>query len=72
MKRLILYRDVMKNVLAFLAVILFFTVLVYGIWRLERWWHYKFSYSSQVSEQVQPMVDRIVVLEKRVDALEKK
>lgn len=62
----------MKNVLAFLAVILFFTVVVYGSWKLERWWHYKFSYSYQVTEQVQPLVDRIVLLEKRVDVLEKK
>jgi biopolymer transport protein ExbB/TolQ len=46
--------------------------LVVGGWKLERWINYKISYSSQVTEQVQPLVDRVSALEKRVEQLEKK
>lgn len=66
----------MKNELSVFVIpiagIIVSILLVIGGWKLERWINYKMSYSSQVSEQVQPLVDRIVVLEKRVDALENK
>lgn len=74
MKQPILYSRVMKNKLVYEPIVLFVVVLcvAFGGWKFERWLNYKISYSSQVTEQVQPIVDRIVVLEKRVNALEKK
>lgn len=77
MKQPILYHHVTKRDFLYLlprtlGIIIILVCLAYGSWKFERWSYYKFSYSSQVSEQVQPLVDRIVVLEKRMDALEKK
>lgn len=54
------------------VVIMVVICFVLAAWKLERWINYKTSYSYQVSEQVQPLVDRVMDLEKRVDALEKK
>lgn len=73
MKRLILYHGVMKNDIAGPIIIVITAILlVIGGWKLERWINYKMSYSSQVTSQVQPLVDRVTVLEKRVEQLEKK
>lgn len=55
-----------------LGIIIILVCLAYGSWKFERWWHYKFSYSSQVTEQIQPLVDRVIALEKRVEQLEGK
>lgn len=55
------------------AVILFVIVMIfvgYGCWKLERWWHYKFSYQSQVQEDMKPLVERVDALERRVSVLE--
>lgn len=62
----------MKNLLLFLGFVLLVTALTYGSWRFQRWFHYKMAYSSQVTEQVQPIVDRVTALEKRVFELENK
>jgi hypothetical protein len=44
----------------------------YGGWCIEKWLNYKFSYESQVQEQMAPLEERVVALEKRVAELEKK
>ena len=50
--------------------------VVYGGWRLERWWHYKFGYESSVKADIettiQPLKQEIENLKKRMDALEAK
>lgn len=56
----------------FVAAFLLIAGIGYGGWKLERWWHYKFSYQSQVQEDMKPLVERIEALEKRVIELEKK
>lgn len=63
----------MKNASSVFMLILFFVAvgfLGYGCWKLERWWHYKFSYQSQVQDDLKPLVERITVLEHRVSVLE--
>lgn len=58
--------SVIGSILAFILV----AALGYGGWRLERWFHYKFSYQSQVQAEMQPLVNRIADLERRVSAIE--
>lgn len=53
----------------FLGAILFIAIS-YGGWRLERWFHYKFSYQSQVQDEIKPLVQRLNALEQRVSVLE--
>lgn len=60
----------MKNVLGILVGLALFGALAYGGWRVERWFHYKFSYQSQVQAEMQPLVKRIADLEARVSVLE--
>lgn len=63
----------MKNASSVFILILFFVAvgfLGYGGWKLERWWHYKFSYQSQVQDDLKPLVQRINALEQRVSVLE--
>lgn len=55
---------------AMLGVVIVLACFSYGAWRFERWWHYKFSYSTQVAEQMQPLVNRVTDLEKRIATLE--
>ena len=60
----------MKNVLGILLVLVAIVAVAYGSWRLERWWHYKFSYQAQVQLDMQPLVQRVADLERRVSVLE--
>lgn len=60
----------MKNILGWIAGIIIVILVAYGSWQLERWWHYKFSYQSQVQADMQPLVKRISDLELRVSAIE--
>lgn len=55
------------------GLVLFLIVMIfvgYGCWKLERWWHYKFSYQSQVQQDMKPLANRISDLEARVSVLE--
>jgi len=62
----------MKNVIGIsLGIILLFAISYEG-WKLQRFVHYKFSYQSQVEEQIKPLIERISVLEKKVGELESK
>lgn len=70
--RIVTVKEIMKNVLLILVAIIAISSIAYGSWKFERWWHYKLSYSSQVAEQIQPIVDRVTALEKRVLELENK
>lgn len=60
----------MKSTLGFLAALVIIVLVAYGSWRLQRWGHYKFSYQSQVQEDLKPLVVRISDLERRVSVLE--
>jgi predicted PurR-regulated permease PerM len=61
-----------KELAPFIVGICIITGIAYCSWRIERWFHYKYSYSNQVQEQIQPLVNRIDALEKRIEQLEKK
>jgi hypothetical protein len=54
-----------------LIVILLTIPLGYGGFKLQRWWHYKFSYQSKVLEEIQPLVLRIEQLERDVVELKR-
>lgn len=56
----------------FVLTILIVGGFAYPVWKLERWFHYKFSYQSQVQNEIKPLAVRIENLEKRVSELEKK
>jgi len=56
----------------FVLTILIVAGLSYPAWKFERWLHYKFSYQSQVQQEIKPLVVRIENLEKRVSELEHK
>ena len=60
----------MKNILGWIAGIILVILIAYGSWQLERWWHYKFSYQSQVQKDMTPLVNRVADLERRVSVLE--
>ena len=53
-----------------------FIVVFYGCWKIERWVHYKFAYSSNVQAEIQtqiaPLEKRITKLEAEVKALKAK
>jgi hypothetical protein len=60
----------MKNILGGIAVVIIIILVAIGGWKIERWWHYKFAYQSQVQAEMQPLAKRITDLEARVSALE--
>ena len=65
-------KEKLYSILITLGIIIALICIMYGSWKFERRINYKISYSSQVTEQIQPLVDRVTVLEKRVEQLEKK
>ncbi len=60
----------MKNVFQAFWVVVIVVILWWAGWKIERWVHYKFSYQSQVQEDLKPLVQRVDALEQRVSALE--
>ncbi len=60
----------MKNVFGIFFGIALVVAVAYGSWRLERWFHYKFSYQSQVRAELVPLRKQIADLERRVSVLE--
>lgn len=62
----------MKNILLILVVVFVLVAVSFGSWKVQRYVHYKFSYESQVAKQIQPIVDRVNALEKRIVVLENK
>jgi len=61
-----------EDVLIFIGVLTVAILVIWGCWRLERWWNWKVSYQSQVEQVVQPLEQRVADLEKRVLVLENK
>ena len=51
-------------------VIVCLSVLSYIGFKTERWFHYKFGYQDKVQEEVQPVLERLNDLERRVLFLE--
>ena len=45
---------------------------IYGGWKLERLWHFKFGYESQVEKMLDPINKKIESLKKRIKNLEGK
>jgi len=43
----------------------------YGGWRIERWYHWKFSYGPKVEERIRQVEKRQTDLERRIEQLEK-
>jgi hypothetical protein len=64
----------MKKVLSVLSYVFFivgFCIFFYGVWSLERQVNYKYSYQLQVEQSIQPLKQRLDILEKRIIELEK-
>jgi hypothetical protein len=48
--------EIFGTAATFLIIVGVFSAVAYGGWRLQRWYHYKFGYESQVSETVRELV----------------
>ncbi len=50
-------------------VVLLVVCGISGAWKLNRWWHWSWSYKSQtaalIQKEMQPLIERIEVLEKK-------
>ena len=40
--------------------------IIYGGYKLNRWWNWKFGYESKVEEVIRPLQDRIKKLEEKL------
>lgn len=56
----------------YLVVICVVGLLMYGGWRLRRWWNWEWDYASQVEIELEPIRQEIKELGERVNKLEKK
>ncbi len=56
----------MKNLL----IIFIIVMLLFVFWHFQRTFKYKFGYQTQVQSEIQPLINRIDDLEKRIKKLE--
>lgn len=66
----------MKQILPIGFALVVIAAIAYGGFKLERWYHYKFGYQSQVQAEIQkqtaPLEKRVAELEQRLKQLEEK
>jgi len=53
----------MKKLTGYILLILFFALLWFGGWKLERWINWKFSYGNKVETRIEQLETRIEQLE---------
>jgi hypothetical protein len=60
----------MKFVLSIIAAIIVIALSYVVGWGVERWINWKLGYSKDVSSEIQPLIDRLDDLERRIEVIE--